>query len=84
MGWARAIAGERVPAGPIALVRGARVSERPDSVSAQRRRPERPVAGADSPMLPVTVNSVDGLCRMRTVYALTRQRGLAPGPARVW
>jgi len=43
------VAGERVPAGLMALVRGARVSGRPDGVSAQRRRAGRPAAGRCSP-----------------------------------
>jgi transposase len=84
LGWVRVIAGERAPAGLIALVCGAGVSGWPDSVSAQLRRAGRPAMGAGRPMFPATANSVDGVCRVRTVSGLGRQRGLAPGPARVW
>ena len=35
--------------------------------------------GAGRPMFPMTVNGVDGICRVRTVSGLTRQRGLALG-----
>lgn len=84
MGRVRVVAEERVPTDLIALVRGARVSGQPDSVSAQRRRAVRPAAGADPSMFPVTVKCVDHVCRMWTVFGVVRQRELAPGPARVW
>jgi hypothetical protein len=84
VGRFRVNAGERAAAGPMALVRDDRVSVCPDSVSAQRRRVGRPAIGAGRPMSPVTVNSVDGVCRVRTVSGLARQRGLASGPPAVW
>jgi hypothetical protein len=84
VGQVRVIAGERVPTDLRTLVRGAKASGQPDSVSAQRRRAVRPAAGAGPSMSPVAVTDVDHVCRMWTVSSPARQRGLAPGPARVW
>lgn len=59
----------------------ARVRRQGERVARQRERPAPAggalATGAGRPMFPVTVNSVDGICRERTVAGLTRQRGLA-------
>jgi hypothetical protein len=79
--------------GGSASFRGTRAG-RPDSSHARRqservaRQRERPVSGGPlagaGPLFLVAVKCVDGLRRIRTVSGLARQRGLAPGPARVW